>query len=74
MRRMFKVGDQVAWNSEAGRVRATVIRVHSKDIDYKGYTTTRRQKIRNMKSKAVNLAQIVRAALCSSIIQRELDQ
>lgn len=38
MRRMFKVGDRVAWNSEAGRVSGTVVKVHLKDIDYKGYT------------------------------------
>jgi hypothetical protein len=34
----FKVGDQVTWNSEAGRVRGKIIRVHTKDVDYKGYT------------------------------------
>ena len=34
----FKVGDHVTWNSEAGRVSGTIIRVHTKDVDYKGYT------------------------------------
>ncbi len=34
----FRVGDHVSWNSEAGRVRGTIIRVHTKDIEYKGYT------------------------------------
>ena len=34
----FKVGDSVSWNSEAGRVRGRIIKVHSKDVDYKGYT------------------------------------
>lgn len=33
-----KVGDHVSWNSEAGRVSGTVIKVHTKDIEYKGYT------------------------------------
>jgi Hypervirulence associated proteins TUDOR domain len=33
----FKVGDHVTWNSEAGRVSGTIIRIHSKDTDYKGY-------------------------------------
>jgi hypothetical protein len=33
----FKVGDRVSWNSEAGRVRGTIIRVHRKDFDYKGH-------------------------------------
>ena len=36
--RMFKVGDHVFWNSEAGRVRGRIIKVHTRDVDYKGYT------------------------------------
>ncbi len=38
MRRKFKVGDHVTWNSEAGHVSGTIIKVHTKDVDYKGYT------------------------------------
>ena len=34
----FKVGDHVRWNSEAGRVSGKIIKVHTKDVDYKGYT------------------------------------
>ena len=34
----FKVGDHVAWNSEAGRTSGTIIKVHTKNVDYKGYT------------------------------------
>jgi hypothetical protein len=34
----FKVGDHVTWNSEAGHVRGKIIKVHAKDVDYKGYT------------------------------------
>jgi hypothetical protein len=34
----FKVGDHVTWNSEAGRVSGRIIKVHTKDFDYKGYT------------------------------------
>ena len=33
----FKVGDRVSWNSEAGRVRGKIARVHTKDVNYKGY-------------------------------------
>ncbi|MGA7786748.1 MAG: DUF2945 domain-containing protein [Xanthobacteraceae bacterium] len=33
----FKVGDHVSWNSEAGRVRGTIVRVHTEDVNYKGY-------------------------------------
>jgi DUF2945 family protein len=38
MKKTFKVGDHVAWNSEAGRVSGTIIKVHTKDVAYKGYT------------------------------------
>ncbi|MGA8595900.1 MAG: DUF2945 domain-containing protein [Bryobacteraceae bacterium] len=33
----FKVGDHVTWSSEAGRVSGTIIRVHTTNVDYKGY-------------------------------------
>jgi len=38
MEHKFKVGDHVIWNSEAGRVSGTIIKVHTKDVDYEGYT------------------------------------
>ena len=34
----FKIDDEVSWNSEAGRVSGTIIRVHRKNFDVKGYT------------------------------------
>ncbi len=34
----FKVGDNVSWNSEAGRVSGTIIKTHTRDFDYKGHT------------------------------------
>ena len=34
----FKVGDRVTWNSEAGHVSGTIIKVHTKNVDYKGHT------------------------------------
>jgi Hypervirulence associated proteins TUDOR domain len=37
MTKSFKVGDHVSWNSEAGRVRGRVVRVHARDVNYKGY-------------------------------------
>ena len=33
----FKVGDHVSWNSEAGRVRGTIIKVITDEIEFKGY-------------------------------------
>lgn len=38
MTKRFKVGDHVSWNSEAGRVRGTIVKVHTEDVDYKGHT------------------------------------
>lgn len=37
MTERFKVGDHVAWNSEAGHVSGTVITIHTADFNYKGY-------------------------------------
>lgn len=34
----FKIGDKVSWNSEAGKVTGTIIKIHTNDFDYKGYT------------------------------------
>ena len=33
-----KVGDHVRWNSEAGFVSGVIVKVHTRDFDYKGYT------------------------------------
>lgn len=38
MSKPLKVGDHVSWNSEAGRVRGTIVAIHIRDVDYKGYT------------------------------------
>lgn len=38
MKTKFKIGDKVSWNSEAGIVSGTIIKIHEKDFDYKGYT------------------------------------
>jgi hypothetical protein len=37
MARTFKVGDHVTWNSEAGHVSGRIIKVHKKNVTYKGY-------------------------------------
>ena len=34
----FKVGDHVGWNSEAGHVSGKIVKIHTKDCDFKGYT------------------------------------
>ncbi|MBN9788560.1 DUF2945 domain-containing protein [Pseudonocardia sp. TMWB2A] len=38
MTERFKVGDHVRWNSEAGFVSGVIVKVHTRDFDYKGYT------------------------------------
>lgn len=38
MTRHYKVGEKVSWNAEGGRARGTIIKVHTRDTDYKGYT------------------------------------
>jgi hypothetical protein len=38
MTEQFNVGDHVRWNSEAGHVSGTIIKVHTTDSEYKGYT------------------------------------
>jgi hypothetical protein len=34
----FKIGDHVKWNSEAGYVSGKIIKIHTSDFAYKGYT------------------------------------
>lgn len=38
MKTPFKVGEKVTWNSEAGHVSGTIVKIHTKDFDFKGYT------------------------------------
>jgi len=37
MPQTFKINDHVSWNSEAGRVSGTIIKVHTADTTYKGH-------------------------------------
>jgi Hypervirulence associated proteins TUDOR domain len=38
MARRLKAGDHVRWNSEAGYTSGRIVKVHTRDVDYKGYT------------------------------------
>lgn len=38
MVKRFKVGDHVTWNSEAGHVSGRIIKIHTQNVDFKGYT------------------------------------
>jgi hypothetical protein len=33
----FRVGNHVTWNSEAGQVSGRIVKVHTKNVTYKGY-------------------------------------
>jgi hypothetical protein len=33
----FKVGDHVTWNSEAGHVSGRIVKIHTENVNYKGY-------------------------------------
>ena len=37
MTKTFKVCDHVTWNSEAGHVSGRIVKVHKKNVNYKGY-------------------------------------
>lgn len=37
MTKEYKIGDRVSWNSEAGRVSGMIVKVHWKDVNWKGY-------------------------------------
>ena len=37
MAKRFKVGDHVRWNSEAGPVSGTIVKIHTREFDWKGY-------------------------------------
>ncbi len=37
MKQRFKVGDRVRWKSEAGWVGGEIVKVHTKNLDFKGY-------------------------------------
>ncbi len=38
MTRRYKVGEHVSWNSEAGRVRGRITKVHTADFEFMGRT------------------------------------
>ena len=34
----FAIGDHVGWNSEAGQVSGHIVRIHTQNFDWHGYT------------------------------------
>ena len=37
MNKSFAIGDRVRWNSEAGFVSGRIIKIHTRDTEYKGH-------------------------------------
>ena len=37
VKKCFKVGDHVSWNSEAGHVSGTITKVITSEVEFKGY-------------------------------------
>ena len=33
----FSIGEHVSWNSEVGRVSGHIVRVHTREVNYKGH-------------------------------------
>jgi hypothetical protein len=61
----FKVGDHVSWNSEAGRVRGTIVKVNKRNVNYKGYVhhATRDEPLYDIKSDKTDHVAVHRAAV-----------
>ncbi|HEY8313540.1 MAG TPA: DUF2945 domain-containing protein [Candidatus Baltobacteraceae bacterium] len=38
MKHRFKIGDRVSWNSEAGRVSGTIVKIVTSETEFHGYT------------------------------------
>lgn len=38
MKQVFKIGDHVEWNSEAGMIKGTIKKKITSEIEFKGYT------------------------------------
>ncbi len=48
----FEIGGYVTWNSKAGHASGKIIKMHTKDIEYKDIRITRARMSRSMKSKS----------------------
>jgi hypothetical protein len=51
----FKLGDHVTWNSEAGHVSGRVIKIHTKNVNYKVTRIMRPKTTHNTRSRATRL-------------------
>lgn len=69
MVKTFKAGDHVSWNSEAGRVHGTIIKVHKRNVDYKGYVhhATRDAPQYEIKSDTTDHVALHKAAVLSRL-------
>jgi hypothetical protein len=72
MATQFKVGDHVSWNSEAGRVSGTIIKVHRKDVNWKGYIhhATREQPQYEIKSDKTDHVALHKGSALRKLVSR----
>jgi hypothetical protein len=69
MVKAFKVGDHVSWNSEAGRVRGKIVKIHRRNVNYKGYVhhATRDEPQYKIKSDKTDHVALHKAAMLKRI-------
>jgi hypothetical protein len=69
MVKTFKVGDHVSWNSEAGRVRGKIVKVHKRNVNHKGYVhhATRDEPQYEIKSDKTDHVALHKAAVLSRL-------
>jgi hypothetical protein len=69
MVKTFKVGDHVSWNSEAGRVHGKIVKVHKRNVNYKGYVhhATRDEPQYEIKSDKTDHVALHKAAVLSRL-------
>ena len=66
MSEAFKVGEHVGWNSEAGQVSGRIVRIHTQDFDWKGYTHhASAADPHNSKASVVNILRSMAKPNCS---------
>ena len=69
MGKAFKVGDHVSWNSEAGRVRGKIFKIHRRNVNYKGFIhhATRDQPLYEIKSDKTDHVALHKAAVLGRV-------
>jgi hypothetical protein len=69
MVKTFKVGDCVSWNSEAERVRGSIVKARRRNVNYKGYVrhATPDEPLYEIKSDKTDHVALQKAAVLSRL-------